>query len=173
MDKTSNKPIRKQSLRLEGYDYSLEGAYFVTVVTRKRANLFGDVVNETIQLSPLGELLEQCWYAIPHHFPSTILGSFMIMPNHVHGIIIIKDQAVGARHASPLLGTIIGSFKSAVSRQAGNVLGINNIWQRYYYVHIIRDQQDLEQITSYILDNPRQWNEDEENPNNSQIKYST
>ena len=173
MDKTSNKPIRKQSLRLEGYDYSLEGAYFVTIVTRERVNLFGDVVNETIQLSPLGELLEQCWYAIPLHFPSIELGSFIIMPNNVHGIIIIKDQTVGARHASPLLGTIIGSFKSAVSRQAGNELGINNIWQRNYYDHIIRDQQDLEQISSYILDNPRQWNEDEENPNNSQIKYST
>ena len=97
MDNLSNKPIRKQSLRLEGFDYSSEGGYFVTIVARGRANLFGEIVSGELRLSPLGEIVNDCWYAIPRHFPEVELGAFVVMPNHVHGIIMI---IVGARHSS-------------------------------------------------------------------------
>ena len=169
----------RRSIRLKGYDYSQVGGYFVTLVTLWREYLFGDIVNGEMCLNDLGRIVEACWHAIPEHFPNTDVDMFTVMPNHVHGIIMIYDDTcrgtipiVGARHASPLpprgtppgsLGTIIGSFKSSVTRRAGQELNSGNIWQRNYYEHILRDQADHERIANYIATNPSNWTDDEEN----------
>jgi REP element-mobilizing transposase RayT len=182
----------RRSIRLKGYDYSQEGAYFVTIVTWRREFLFGEIVNQEMRLSQRGKIVDECWRSIPEHFPHAELGAYVIMPNHVHGIIIINptgenwiatntSQSVGARHASPpqhasplrprgvasgSLGAIVGSFKSAVTKRIGRELNETGIWQRNYYEHIIRDDKDLQNKTDYIEANPLLWDEDDENPVN-------
>jgi len=136
---------RRRSIRLSGYDYSQPGAYFVTICTLNRACLFGDIVNGVMQLNPIGRMVQECWRAIPQHFPHVVLDAFVVMPNHVHGILVIVEKtnagaahsagamrSVGATHASPLqndntptrprgpkrqsIASIVGSFKSAVTK---------------------------------------------------------
>ena len=167
----------RQSIRLKKYDYAQPGAYFVTVVSQKRMNIFGEIVNGEMHLNQAGKIVEQTWLEIPKHFPNINVDIFIIMPNHIHGIIQIMENAhVGARHASPLqkpqngvkpqsIGAIIGSFKSAVTRQLHQTRIINqeNIWQRNYYEHIIRDEADTQQIADYIETNPINWQYDHEN----------
>jgi len=109
--------IRRRSIRLKDYDYSRPGMYFVTVCTNARLHLFGEIVNGKIVLNDLGKIARRCWLAIPHHFPQVELDEFVIMPNHVHGIIVIKNDnhkatginkttrvnvVVGAKNLSPL-----------------------------------------------------------------------
>jgi len=81
----------RRSIRLKGYDYTQPGGYFVTIVTYHRDLLFGEIVNEEMQLNDLGKIVEECWRAIPEHIPNVELGAYVIMPNHVHGIIVITD----------------------------------------------------------------------------------
>jgi len=170
------KKQNRKSIRLKNYDYSNAGYYFVTIVTHKRANLFGSVEDGTVELNSGGKLVEELWTEIPLHFPYVTIDQYIIMPNHLHGILIINDN-VGARHASPLppdnlsqhkqqpLGTIIGSFKSAVTKRIHDLgsLDQEKIWQRNYYEHIIRDERDYEKIYEYIQFNPMNWSLDEEN----------
>ncbi|MCL4272354.1 MAG: hypothetical protein KJZ77_00665 [Anaerolineales bacterium] len=177
----------RKSIRLQGYDYSQTGAYYVTIVTYHRDPLFGEIRDGKMHLDDFRMIADECWRAIPEHFPSVELGAYGIMQNHVHGVIvIINDQGtttnlssfVGATHASPLpktpphgpaphsLGAIVGSFKSAVTRRIGRELNATAIWQRNYYEHIIRDEKDLQRITDYIEMNPSRWDEDDENPVN-------
>ena len=93
---------RRRSIRLKGYDYAQAGAYFVTLCTQDRLCLFGEVVDGEMRLNAWGEIARQCWADIPSHFPRVELDTFVIMPNHMHGIIILmKDTMVGARHAVP------------------------------------------------------------------------
>ena len=169
----------RRSIRLKEYDYSSGGAYYVTIVTWYRDCIFGQVMNEEMILSDLGKIADECWRAIPEHFPFVELGAYVIMPNHVHGIIVI-DHNVGATHASPLrirnsrpygtpphsLGAIVGSFKSAVTKRIGREHNATGIWQRNYYEHIIRDEKDLQNKTDYINANPSQWEEEDNNPKN-------
>jgi putative transposase len=182
----------RRSIRLKGYDYSEAGAYYVTIVTYHRDLLFGEIVNEEMILNELGKIADECWRAIPDHFPFVELGTYVIMPNHVHGIIVIRNiessSNVGATHASPLhiqnsspqgaasphsLGTIVGSFKSAVTKRIGRELNATGIWQRNYYEHIIRDEKDLQNKTDYINANPMLWEEDDNNPHNYPAADST
>jgi|OpeIllAssembly_1097287.scaffolds.fasta_scaffold45198_4 REP element-mobilizing transposase RayT len=95
----SNLP-RRHSLRLPDYDYAHPGGYFVTIVTQKHICLFGEVVGDTVLLNGLGLITEECWQLIPEHFPNIESGAYVVMPNHLHGIIFIKET-VGATHASP------------------------------------------------------------------------
>lgn len=159
----------RRSIRLTGYDYSQNGAYFVTICTNNRRFLFGDVIQDKMNLNPLGLIVEDCWQEIPMHFPNVLpdMLAWIVMPNHIHGIVIIDD---GARHASPVqrpttLGVIIGSFKSAVARKI-NILHRTPgapVWQRNYYEHIIRDETEWKNILNYIETNPLRWSEDQEN----------
>ncbi len=182
----------RRSIRLKGYDYTQPGAYFVTICTHDWACLFGDVVDGKMRLNAFGEIVHQCWLAIPQHFSPVTLDEFVIMPNHVHGIIGIMDAepvanpTVGATHASPLrwplphqssprprgpqrqsIGAIVGSFKSAVTKRINAHRGTPGapIWQRNYFEHIIRDAASLDRIRRYIAENPLRWHLDRENPN--------
>ena len=172
-------PPRRRSTRLSRFDYARQGAYFVTLCTRNRACLFGDIQNGEMRLNETGELANKMWNEIPTHFPHVEIDASVIMPNHLHGVIVIPHAPVGATHASPLpsgppkrsLGAIIGAYKSAVSRHANRLgllsgLGLSrrSIWQRNYYDHVIRDDASLARIRQYIADNPFRWPEDPENP---------
>ncbi len=122
----------RRSVRLAGYDYTNPGAYFVTILTHQRCLLFGDVVDGCMHASALGRIAEACWREIPDHFPAVESGAFILMPNHVHGILIIHDRVaaitppVGATHwgaptrphgpARGSLGAIVGAYKMAVTR---------------------------------------------------------
>ncbi len=180
----------RRSIRLPGYDYTQASAYFVTLVTAGRECLFGEVVDTVVQISPLGAVAAVCWQAIPHHFATVTIDAWVIMPNHVHGIIVIGAHSVGAhsvgahsvgaQHAAPLrrhtpaspcvppgsLGAIVRSFKSAVTKRAREMAGAADmpVWQRNYYEHIIRDVRELERIRRYIDENPQRWDIDDENP---------
>ena len=164
-----------RSIRLKEYDYTQPGAYFVTVCTWTRENLFGEVVDRDVRLNEKGHIVEECWNVIPEHFPQIELEAFVVMPNHIHGIIVINgnDVVVGATHASPLrkksgptpksLGAIVGSFKSAAARRIKDKVGETGIWQRSYYEHVIRDKKEWDLIRKYIEANPDNWEQDEEN----------
>lgn len=174
--KFDSQKHHRRSIRLKEYDYSQPGGYFVTIVTYQRDVLFGEIVNEEMVLNDFGKIADECWRAIPEHFPNVELGAYVVMPNHVHGIIIIAES-VGARHVSPLqnqstprgfkrgsIGAIVASFKSAVTRIIGHEHNATGIWQRNYYEHIIRNHEDWDRIHRYIDSNPSLWAEDEENP---------
>jgi putative transposase len=95
--------FQRQSIRLENYDYSSNGAYFVTICTAQRLHLFGEIIDATMHLNDFGQIAQNCWLELPNHFPQVVLDKFVVMPNHVHGIILIQQSdepmAVGARHA--------------------------------------------------------------------------
>ena len=178
----------RQSIRIKDYDYTQAGAYFVTMVTDHRNGLFGSIQNGAVMLSDFGQIADDCWRAIPEHFPAVELGAYVIMPNHVHGVIVIRDdesatvRAVrrGSIYRAPTdnieqfgkptkgsLSTIIRTYKAAVTRRIGREHNPTGIWQRNYYEHIIRDDKDLQRITDYIHANPLRWNEDDDNPRNN------
>jgi putative transposase len=172
----------RRSIRLQGYDYSEAGAYFVTIVTLGRVGLFGEVVNGEMRLNRYGEIIQKWWDDILQHFPNVELGAFVIMPNHVHGIIMIGDNRRGTVPVpqgsgttqmggetpplqKPTLGQIVAYFKYKSTKEinALNNGPVMKLWQRNYYEHIIRNQNDLEQTWLYIESNPAQWDTDEEN----------
>jgi putative transposase len=158
---------------LQGYDYTSPGAYFVTRVTTQRENLFGEIVTGEMRLNTCGKIVTDCWCAIPAHFPHVELGAFVVIPDDVHGIIVIR--VVGATHASPQqqqkkpgplpnsLGVIVGSFKSAVSKRVNEELDSPGVavWQRNYYEHLIRSGLERRRIEAYILSNPENWEKDD------------
>jgi putative transposase len=146
-------PERKTP-RLADFDYRSAGAYFVTVCSRKRTCIFGNVVDDEMVLSLAGRLVEKCWMKIPEHFSGTEIDSFVVMPNHVHGIVWLSR----AGHAPPL-PVLVGAFKSAASRDAGRPL-----WQRSFYDRVVRDEAELAGFRQYIRDNPLKWALDRENP---------
>jgi len=149
-------PERK-SPRLPAYDYAAMGAYFVTVCARNRACVFGAVVSDEMRLNRVGRIVEECWSAITMHFPAVRLDPFVVMPNHVHGIVWLPR----AGHAPPL-PAVIGSFKSAASRAAGRPL-----WQRSFYDRVIRDEEELRALRQYVAQNPLRWALDGENPSSN------
>jgi len=170
----------RRSLRLQGYDYTREGAYFVTVCIQDRACLFGDVSDGEMILNDAGLMAEKCWRCIPAHFPHVALDEFVVMPNHIHGILSIIVP-VGAKNISPLhsqqmhgpsktIGSAIRGFKIGVTKWMRQNTTVHNVWQRNYYEHIIRDENDLNRIRQYIIGNPSRWTEDEENPARSTPK---
>jgi putative transposase len=165
---------QRKSIRLKEYDYSIPGGYFVTICTHERVCYLGEIVGEKMQRSRAGDIVQRCWEEIPNHFENVELDAFIIMPNHIHGIIIITEP-VGAIHESPLrmtrqerrrmmLPKIIGRFKMTTAKEI-NVLRKAAgcpVWQRNYYEHIIRDDRDLENIRDYIANNSLKWPNDNE-----------
>ena len=174
----------RHSIRLKEYDYTQPGGYFVTIMAHQRVCLFGGIANEKMQLNESGSIVEECWHAIPDHFTNVELGAYVVMPNHIHGIIVINDRAdadASARRGTidrapteqfgkPVIGsipTIIRTFKAAVTRRVGRELTATGIWQKNYYEHVIRDLEDWDRIHRYIESNPSMWAEDDENPMNT------
>jgi REP-associated tyrosine transposase len=165
----------RRSIRLQGYDYSQAGAYYVTIVTYQRDCLFGEIMNEGTVSSDFGKIADECWQAIPDHFPNVDLGAYVVMPNHVHGIIIIRRGTIYraptveqfGRPTQGSLPTIIRTYKAAVTRCIARKHNATGIWQRNYYEHIIRDEKDLKNKTDYIEANPSLWDEDDNNLRNN------
>jgi REP element-mobilizing transposase RayT len=172
----------RRSIRLNDYDYAQAGAYFVTIVIRDPELSLGNIVDGEMRLNEFGAIVQSCWDDLPAHYPHVELDAFVVMPNHVHGVVVIVDDGgvVGARHASPVhnpsqpprgtppgsLGAIVGSFKSAATKRINELRGTQGttIWQRNYFEHIIRNEKDLAHIRQYIDDNPANWVRDDENP---------
>ena len=164
--------LRRRSIRLPGFDYTRPGAYFLTICTDGRACMFGEVVEGEMRLNEAGRIVEECWEAIPAHFPIVGLDVFVIRPNHIHGIAIIAEgrgtpwRAPTAEHfQKPVAGsipTIIRSYKSAVTKQINELRRTPGgvVWQHNYYEHIARDERDLNSIRAYIQSNPTRWKED-------------
>lgn len=172
---------RRNSLRLKAYDYSQPGDYFITICTKGRQCLFGEIEHGAIQLSPIGRLVNDCWSEIPEHFPRVELDAFQIMPNHLHGIlkIIRSTETAQVLHQQPdtglnqfqhvapnSLSSIIRSFKAAVTRKVHQkkLFAGMSPWHRNFYDHIIRNDVDHFFIARYIHLNPLCWYFDCENP---------
>ncbi|MBI4773636.1 MAG: transposase [Deltaproteobacteria bacterium] len=165
---------KRRSLRLPGYDYSQAGAYCVTVCGHERALLFGDVLNKQMVLNDSGRMVAECWNDIPIQFSHVELDEFVVMPNHIHGIVLIRGRGrgvlqyapTGPRSLSQTIGAILRGFKSvATSRvnESGNTPGAK-LWQRDYYEHIIRNDEELNRVRESINDNPAEGEFDRENP---------
>ena len=182
------KIFHRHSIRLTGYDYTQNGCYFLTICTRNRECLFGEIQNAEMFLSNIGEKVKDCWQEIPNHFPQIVLHDYVIMPNHVHGIIEINNidaiesnigVIVGANNYSPTnhsplrSSTNLASLPSrpnGTSRTVGSVvrgfkIGVTkqvgfSPWQRNYYEHIIRNSESYNTIVQYMAQNPMKWEED-------------
>lgn len=176
----------RRSIRLKGYDYTQPGAYFVTICTRNRECLFGEVVDGAMRLNEFGEMVGNEWFKTADIRPNVRLfdGEFVVMPNHIHGVIWIVNQTnvVGARRrraptvmaryeqfGRPVRGslpTILRSFKSITTWRTNEHRGTPGgpLWQRNYYEHIIRHERALNRIREYIQTNPMRWQMDSENP---------
>lgn len=145
----------RRSIRLREYDYARPGAYFVTICARERTCLLGDVTKGVMILNSYGQVVESCWQALPLHFSHVQGDAFVIMPNHVHGIIVLRRGEAFAANASPLqgtksgsLGAIVQNFKSVTTRRINQMRGMlgTPFWQRNYYEHIIRNEDEWNEI---------------------------
>lgn len=182
----------RRSIRLKGYDYTAAGAYFITVCTYQRECLFGEIVNGVMQLNTFGLCVQACWQSLPDHFQKLQLDAFVVMPNHLHGILLLdgdlgKGEAFGQKirqsnpnfhpNASPLqprgtqrrsVGAIIQNFKSVSTRKINRMHQRNGrtIWQRNYYENIIRNESAFQTICQSIQNNPLSWELDKLHPDN-------
>jgi putative transposase len=164
----SHPPKRRRSIRLQDYDYAQAGAYFVTICSHQRELFFDD--------PSIRAIAEDCWEEIPRHFPTVELDEWVVMPNHVHGILVLDDTRRGVKFHAPTrnpdnpfsmlspqsgtLGHILQTYKSAVTRACRRIGNTEFAWQRNYHEHIVRNEKELNLIRQYVLDNPRKWNED-------------
>lgn len=171
---------RIESTRLKNWDYSSSGYYFVTICTKNREHFLGEIINQNMVLSEIGKIAYQNWSDIPNHFKNVDIDNFIIMPNHVHGIIIINvNTAVETCHGMSLqltkmlknefskpiknsLSMVINQFKGSVKRFC-NKNDIFFEWQPRFYDQIIRDEKSLNNIREYIIKNPLKWSNDENN----------
>lgn len=158
----------RRSIRLSGYDYSRQGMYFITICAQDRACLFGEIADGIMHLSNVGMMVQATWDEIPQHYPDVEFDAFVVMPNHVHGIVAIMGNDYPAGRS---LADVASAFKSLTTRRYAD--GVRNLdwppfrgrlWQRNYYEHIIRDDGSLDRIRQYILDNPNRWEEDQLHP---------
>jgi REP element-mobilizing transposase RayT len=157
----------RKSVRFSKLDYSLANSYFITICTNKSLSIFGEILSESMYLNDCGIIAERYWKEMPRHFKQVEIGEFVIMPNHVHGIINIVDDVKNHNSESNInefqhiirssLGSIVRSYKAAVTRWIHKNSSINDVWQRNYYEHIIANEKDLLQIRDYIIQNPLKW----------------
>ena len=186
--KQSNKfrgKYRVESTRLRHWDYSSNGTYFITLCTKNRESFLGEIVDGEMQLSEIGKIVQKYWLEIPDHFSFIMLNNFIIMPNHMHGIVVI-DKAHDVETRQCLVSTaatktinrfqnqgkhtissIIGAYKSICTKTINKTQ--NKIffgWQPRFYDHIIRDKNNLIRTREYIINNPIKWDSDKNNPEN-------
>ncbi len=169
MEKFNNK-YRIPSARLPHWDYGAMGAYFITICTKNRIHFFGTIQNGNMQLSPLGNIVQQEWlqtFELRTDMALT-MGAFIVMPNHFHAIIIIgantynTDDGNGGTFApqSKNLASVVRGFKSAVTTQARKMGNTDFNWQPRFHDHIIRDDASFDNIQQYIYNNPSKWDAD-------------
>jgi len=170
----------RHSIRLKGYDYSLSGAYFITICVHHGQCVLGAIDNAEMRLSAYGNIVAATWESLPDHYSCIELDAFVVMPNHVHGIVVLVDASTdtlptaetglepaltrnGHRHGLP---EIVRAFKSFSARGINQSKGIQGqpFWQRNYYEHIIRNERAYLAIREYILSNPANWGADQLNP---------
>jgi len=181
-------PRNRRSIRLQGYDYSQAGAYFVTICTHNKACVFGDVVDGEMRLNEYGAIVKDEWLRTDTLRENVVIDEYIIMPNHIHGIVIIMGDGRGtlqrastgpirATHRvaptargliSNSIGAIIGQFKSIVTKDVRKMGFRYFKWQRNYYEHVIRNEDKLNRTREYVLNNPLQWQFDRENPGRMQ-----
>jgi putative transposase len=153
-------PRRRRSLRLQGYDYARAGAYFITVGTHDRIALFGEIAENDMRLNQAGAIVKEAWANLTTHYQDIDLDEFVVMPNHVHGIIVLADRP-RSRHGIP---EIVRGFKTFSARSVNEIQGTRGaLWQRGYYEHVIRNETALNRVRGYIANNPARWAEDPEN----------
>ncbi|MBC7233963.1 MAG: transposase [Chloroflexi bacterium] len=182
------------SIRLQGWDYTSAGAYFITICVKDHQCVFGRIADGTMHWNAWAYIVMGYWQNLPHRFPNIALDTFVVMPNHVHFILWLNPSEtqphVGAqfhcaptncaptcyhttspigRHFTldkqrPSLGQVIRSFKAATARLIRKAGNDAFAWQRNYYERVIRDEEELNQMRQYILDNPANWANDKENP---------
>ena len=184
---------QRRSMRLPHYDYGQSGAYFVTICTLSRECLFGQIVGDEMRLSEAGALARREWLRSAEMRREIMLDEYIVMPNHLHGIVFIVEtdsqrydgkandglETAGIHrrepgvHRTPLrrpaqasLGAFINGYKASVTKgvTALRIVSGASAWQRNYYEHVIRNDDDLDRIRRYIADNPARWAEDRENP---------
>jgi putative transposase len=150
---------RRRSLRLPGYDYAQPGSYFVTICTAGHRCSLGEVFGEAVRLSATGDIVGALWQSLPERYEALSLDEFVIMPNHIHGIV---ELAAGCRN----LPSIIGAYKSVSTKaiNLANATPSSQFWQRSYHEHVIRDERARDRIREYIRNNPMKWHLDRENP---------
>ena len=170
----------RRSIRLKGYDYSQAGYYFVTICCYQRQLLFGEIIDGAMRLNRYGEVVAETYQWLSSRYPYVYLDEWIIMPNHFHGIIVLTDiprrggspiaptQAIDLKQKRKPLGQLIGAFKTVSSK---NINIIRNapgtpVWQRNYYEHIIRNENSLNNIRQYIINNPLSWHVDQLHPDN-------
>lgn len=175
---------RIPSTRLQGHDYATVGSYFITICTHKRETWFGQVRDQMMHLSNIGKIVDECWNQIPMHYPHVTVDNFVIMPNHMHGIVVIgetknlnisdvetpyraslqttnTDSHHKPQWQSGCLGVIINRFKGSCTRQIRNTGHADFAWQPRFHDHIIRGDDDADRICAYIRKNPEAWEKDD------------
>jgi REP element-mobilizing transposase RayT len=180
----------RRSIRLRNYDYRSAGAYFVTVCAFQRECLFGEVVDGEMRVNRFGEIVQAEWEKSAMVRENLQLDEFLVMPNHLHGIVIIVDDVGATRRVArnnadqskratqrvaptgPVAGSVgafLGQFKSIVTKRINTIRSNPGcpLWQRNYYEHIIRSECELGNIRRYIEENPLNWDQDENNPANA------
>lgn len=147
--------------RLKDYDYNQPGAYFVTICTYQRRMLFGQVIDDRMHLNAAGTIAQTVWQSLPRRFPGVSLDAWIIMPNHMHTIFLITDATPPYRlRGNTLLGEVIRAYKAATTRLVRVSSNPTFGWQQKYWEVIIRNQQQLEALRRYILNNPARWTQD-------------
>ena len=176
----------RRSIRLKGYDYHHPGAYFITLCTQDHLHLFGHIEEWEVQLNAAGKMVHEAWLETPEFYPSCGLDEFVVMPNHFHGVIWLAPEALGmsTKGNSPMpespemkrtiqsrlsLPEFVKRFKSLTTNRYGDGVAsagwpayARRLWQRDYFEHIVRNEQELAQIRIYIRENPARWDNDPE-----------
>lgn len=151
-------PTRKPN-RLASFDYSVMATYFITICTKQRKRLLwnspvGAITDRPqVQLSPYGEIVDEGIHAISVHYPMILVERYAILPDHVHLLLRIVDRD-GRSVIAPTISSVIRLFKGSVTKQCGE-----SIWQKGFYDHVVRNQEDLAEISEYIANNPIKWME--------------
>lgn len=164
-----NSPLhRRRSIRLQGYNYSEAGAYFVTICTQDRQCLFGEIQDGQVVLNAAGSMVADSWNRLPSRFPEVELDVSVVMPNHFHGILVLAGDGLS-------LPDVVQRFKSITTRlytlavaEKGWQPFRGRVWQRNYFEHIVRSPKELDELRQYITNNPMQWELDSENPRRSE-----
>lgn len=157
MDFNKRKPNR-----LKNYDYSGNGAYFITICTQNRKSLLWQIVGASIArpsdivLSPYGEITDKAIQSISEYYPCVYVDNYVIMPNHIHLLLRIDNNINGRPMVAPTISTVIQQMKGYITKKCGG----KNIWQKLFHDHVIRNENDYKEIWEYIEHNPEKWKED-------------